>query len=266
MRFQFLNILAITLISVSCTVTGTLYDDQLPELPDDTPKLTLTFHQSGSISIGIVGSGSVVIDWGDGETSETHTVSNNNTNFQRSYSGTGSRTLTIAGKNITRLNCSDSQVTQLEVSEITTLVYLFCSDNELEKLDLSKNAALTDLYCGNNKLTDLKISENKALKNMDCSNNELTELPDLSNNPHLITLLCNDNKLANLSISDCAALRFLNCDSNHLGAPALSVLLLSLHGNALAGGKIISIKNNPGTDACLNKDIAKSNGWEVIDI
>lgn len=50
------------------------------------------------------------------------------------------------------LDCSNNQLTSLDVSKNTALAYLNCSGNQLASLDVSKNTALTSLYCYNNQI------------------------------------------------------------------------------------------------------------------
>ena len=225
MKIRFLKFILTALISASCTITGTLYEDAISPQPldDAPPQMTLTSNKSGDVTLLISGSGDVTVDWGAaGATVETLTVFNN-TSFTRRYSSSISRTITISGKNITRLTCSNNQITSIDVSEITTLTHLLCSGNEL------------------------------------------TGLLDLSKNIHLITLICSENNLTGLNVVGCNALATLNCSFNNMNAAALDALLLSLHDNVIAVGKMVLINDNPGTEACQNKVIAVDNGWEVID-
>jgi Leucine-rich repeat (LRR) protein len=67
------------------------------------------------------------------------------------------------------LNCSNNELTSLDLSNNTALTTLYCSDNELTSLDLSNNITLTMLYCSNNKLTLLDVSGCSALKYI-CAN------------------------------------------------------------------------------------------------
>ena len=71
------------------------------------------------------------------------------------------------------------------IEYFTALKYLDCSDNQLTALDVSKNTALTDLYCSSNQLTTLDVSKNTELIDLDCSSNQLLYL-DLSNNNSII--------------------------------------------------------------------------------
>ena len=236
---------AIIMIAASCAY-GTLYKDDEPDIPDlplpEPPKMTLALNKSGEVSIEVFGTGDITIDWGDGKEKEKHTISNN-TSFSNVYSNANSRTITIAGANIMRLNCSGNKITQLNVSEITTLGHLFCSSNELENLDLSKNKNLLTIFCDDNKIKSLNVSANTALK----------------------TLYCNNNRITSLDMSKNTVLQTLKCSFNEMNAAALSELLLTLHGNPVQGDKTVIINNNPGANMYKNKDIAVNNGWEVID-
>ena len=236
------------MLAAACTVTGTLYDDDPdtpnPSSPPDLPAMTLTLNKSGEVLIEIIGSRTITIDWNDGKQTETHTLSGNSS-FTHEYANANQRTITIIGENITRLDCSNNQIIQLDVSEIATLTHLFCTGNQLTGLlDLSGNVLLRTVLCNDNQLTGLNVSANTALSALNCSNNRITGLVMTYN----------------------TALETLNCGFNEMNADALSALLLSLHGNSLSGGKTILINNNPGTDTCQNKDAAERSGWEVFDV
>jgi len=101
---------------------------------------------------------------------------------------------------LTKLDCSSTLLTSLDVSKNTALTYLDCSSTLLTSLDVSKNTALTYLDCEENQLTSLDLSKNSALTYLRCSNNELTSL-DLSNNTALKYLGCSKNNF------DCDALK-----------------------------------------------------------
>ena len=84
-------------------------------------------------------------------------------------------------KNLTHLNCSNNQLTALDVSNNTALTDLNCNYNQLTSLDVSKNTALEMLYCYDNQLTALDVSKNMALEEMLCYDNKLTALDVLKN-------------------------------------------------------------------------------------
>ena len=125
-----------------------------------------------------------------------------------------SQTITIRG-DVTTLDCSNNQLTSLDVSGCTALAKLSCSRNQLTSLDVSKNTALTTLWCSDNQLTSLDVSKNPALTQLDCSSNQLTNL-DVSDCTALTKLGCYENQLTNLNASGCTALTWLDCSWNQL--------------------------------------------------
>ena len=135
------------------------------------------------------------------------------------------------------LDCSNNQLTKLNLSANTALVHLNCDTNKLIELNLSANTALTHLYCGNNLLTALGLSTNTSLTNLDFSNNRLTQI-DLSKNSALIYLYCNDNRLTSIDPSANTLLTYFHCDNNQLTGlnllPNTSLISLSCSGNKLA--------------------------------
>ena len=130
------------------------------------------------------------------------------------------------------LNCYDNQLTSLDVSKNTALTSLDCNNNKLTSLDVSKNTALTSLSCGGNQLTSLDVSKNTVLTSLTFSNNRLTSL-DLSKNTALKELSCNSNQLTSLTVSGCMALTKLTCGSNKFASLDVSrnTMLTSLDCN-----------------------------------
>ena len=114
------------------------------------------------------------------------------------------------------LDISENNITSIdEIHYFTTLVELDCSDNQLTSLDISKNTALTRLNCGGNQLTSLDVSKNTALIRLSCSNNQLVSL-DIDTNIELKLLNCGLNQLTALDISKNTALTTLNLSGNRL--------------------------------------------------
>jgi uncharacterized repeat protein (TIGR02543 family) len=113
------------------------------------------------------------------------------------------------------LNCSENQLTSLDVSMNTALTTLNCQKNQLTSLNVSQNTMLDNLHCSDNQLTSLDISRNTKLTWLNCHNNQLTSL-DISKNTALQWLNCFNNKLTTLDISKNTALQWLNCSENQL--------------------------------------------------
>ena len=194
-------------------------------------KMTMTTAKEGLVRIALSGTGTAVINWGDGAPNETVTFTGSITRYSHTYAGTTAHTITIIGDDIMSFWCGsdpsyngdifNNQLISLDVNENSALTRLNCNYNELKNLDLSKNPALTDLYCDHNELKNLDLSKNPALTYLACNNNRLTTL-DLSKNPVLTDLYCDDNELNNLDVSKNPALSILICGNNQLTAFDLS--------------------------------------------
>lgn len=73
---------------------------------------------------------------------------------------------------ITFINVSDQNISDLMGIEcFTALTELECSNNQLTALDVSKNTALMGLFCSDNQLTALDLSKNTKLRYLNCSRN-----------------------------------------------------------------------------------------------
>ena len=155
------------------------------------------------------------------------------------------------------LNCSNNQLTNLDVSSNLGLTSLICNSNQLTNLDVTSNVALLTLQCGVNQLTSLDISSNVALTYFVCSYNQLTNLNvssnvdltylnsnnnpltnlDVSSNVALTTLLCAANQLSNLDVSSNVALTYLLCAANSISSldvsSNLALTKLYCHSNQL---------------------------------
>lgn len=112
--------------------------------------------------------------------------------------------LTLNGKSI-------KDLTGIEF--FTSLTYLDCSDNQLSILELGMNVKLKILACFANQLKELDVSKNNLLIDLLCYSNLLTKL-DLSNNINLDYLLCHSNFLYNLDVSLNINLTAIACYSN----------------------------------------------------
>lgn len=158
---------------------------------------------SGDIYTFNVGD-TITIDYGDGYVQKTvvngtdekydkgNWIKRGNTNFDYTYSDRKEHTITIKG-NISGLNCSDNQLTSLDISNCTALTTLSCNGNELTSLDVTKNSALTNLSCTVNQLTSLDVTNCTALTYLDCQYNQLTSL-NVSKNIALTSLYCFGNQ------------------------------------------------------------------------
>ncbi len=107
---------------------------------------------------------------------------------------------------LTKLNCRDNLLKELDVSELHDLIYLDCSSNMISSLDVSRNTELETLLCGDNSMVSLRASGCYSLLSLDCSGNGLNAL-DISNCNQLNDLLCQSNDLAVLDVTTVPLIR-----------------------------------------------------------
>ena len=113
---------------------------------------------------------------------------------------------------LTTLDCSNNQLTSLDMSGCTSLQTLNCSYNQLTSLDVSGYTSLQTLNCNHcNSMTFLNVSGCTNLTTLDCSNNFLESL-DVSGCTSLQTLDGNWNLWTSLDVSGCTSLQTLNCN------------------------------------------------------
>jgi len=91
------------------------------------------------------------------------------------------------------LKCDANQITNLDVHNNINLQILLTSINDLTSLDVTENLALIELGCLNNQITSLDISQNVSLNWFDCRNNELTYLDLRNGNNHNMNLAATHN-------------------------------------------------------------------------
>ena len=229
----------------------------------------------------------ITIDYGDGNIQEIiadkkyYEYDNKGNNIERGrisleyiYSDSKIHTITIEGE-VWGLDCEGNDITSLDVSKNTTLVYLDCGYNDLTSLDVTKNTELIELACDDNQLVSLDISNCSALIKFYCSENQLSSL-DVSKNTALTTLDCTINQLTSLDISKNIKLTALYCGNNGLTSldvrknTALTVLYCP--GNSFTSENMNQIYEalpivESGILTCDklgNPDIAKEKGWNVL--
>ena len=117
--------------------------------------------------------------------------------------------------NLQELDCSDNQLTYLDVSGLTNLQILDCSSNLITNLDVSGLTNLGYLDCSVNQLTNLDVSGLTNLQYLDCWSNQLTNL-DVSSLTNLQLLSCAFNQLTTLDVSGLTNLQDLDCPFNQL--------------------------------------------------
>ena len=110
------------------------------------------------------------------------------------------------------LRCQLNSITNLDLSNNTSLSSLFCYENGMESLIVPNS--INTVYCYTNNLTTLDIS-NTDIKHLRAYDNDLTSI-DLSNNPNLDFLNIGFNSLTSIDISNNLLLDTLIINTNNL--------------------------------------------------
>ena len=113
-----------------------------------------------------------------------------------------------------QIDCSFSSISDLTgIEAFTASVYLDCSNNQLTSLDVTNNTALIDLYGGFNQITSLDLSANTALTYFSFHANQLTSL-DVTSTTTLSQLSVQGNQLTSLVIGTNNISNNLNATNN----------------------------------------------------
>lgn len=135
------------------------------------------------------------------------------------------------------LDCSENQLTRLELDGCVRLKGLICSNNRLtvlrvrgcvdlnddfwfynnplQTLDVGGCTSLENLNLNECQLKTLKVDGCTSLEILCCSGTQLTSL-DLSGCGNLEQLHCHRNQLESLDVRDCIHLKDLSCEENKL--------------------------------------------------
>jgi hypothetical protein len=145
---------------------------------DNKGNIMMTIAAMEEVSLTLYGTGTVIIDWGDGKSDRYDEIEKNikpeqtvsiytgrdtvinllTGIFSHIYSAIEPRTIRISGENITHLRCEGLGISHLDVSKNPALIQLFCGRNELTSLDVSKNPKLIHLFCRDNKFTSTALN------------------------------------------------------------------------------------------------------------
>ena len=115
---------------------------------------------------------------------------------------------------ITMLYAPDNGLTEINLTDATSLMQLTVTGNALTALDLSGVPVLEELNCADNQLTALTLNDCPNLVSLDCANNQLATLLTTKNTA-LQILNCADNKLSALGVSS-KDIKAVWCQNNQL--------------------------------------------------
>ena len=150
-----------------------------------THRIVFRWHPSeGSAGFNIAGTGAIAIDWGDGH-SQAHVLPNAQVRYQHEYADVQHPYIVaVAGRNITGFDCSNNNISALDVRGAPALTALNCSGNQLTALNVSNNTALTALNCEANPIVGLNVSRNTRLTQLESGNIPVSRV-DVYNKRHI---------------------------------------------------------------------------------
>ncbi|MEI7596956.1 MAG: InlB B-repeat-containing protein, partial [Bacteroidota bacterium] len=163
-----------------------------------------------------------------------------------------------ANKALTNLNCSYNTISSVDLSANTTLTNLNCSNNTISSLNLSANTLLTNIYCVKNKISTLSLTNNTALTTLNCDSNSISFL-NLTANTALTTLYCSANNISYLNLSTNNTLTSLACNNNSLNT-------LNVKNSNNSNFTSFSVQNNSDLSCIQVDDSTYSTiNWTNID-
>ena len=197
------------LLMATCAILGSLNVMRAGHNQPGAPCVKMHFAgKTGSkYALLIMGAeaGEYTLDWGDGK---THKGKLNKT-ATRIQGNIEAQDLTIYG-NIAVLECSNNQLTTLDVTKLSALTHLISRKNFVRDLDVSGNPELKLLYVQDSPLEQLDLTHNSKIDSLILTNNRLKELT-LASHPTLELLMCTSNaQLKHLNLKDCPKLKHLD--------------------------------------------------------
>ncbi len=119
--------------------------------------------------------------------------------------------------NLQELDCSNNELTLLDVSGCYNLENLDCYKNSISIINVSNCRNLNRLSCYNNNLSSLDVSECISLQTIYCYKNNLTNL-DVTGCTSLKLLSCSYNNISSLNVTGCTSLEHLSCSYNNISS------------------------------------------------
>jgi hypothetical protein len=228
----------------------------------------------------------LMIDWGDGKMETAPTIAADDgwqttTPVYGFPVGTGE--VKIYCDKITVFDCGFSKsipmpsgeiegakVTELNVSNLPTLQYLYAPTNELTQIDLTKNIELLSLELSNNMLENIDLSSNAKLTKLTLTNNKFSSI-DLSKNAELVTIYLSENpikvvdftannKLKNIYALKCGLtdVKFGNNNTERMLVSLNFNELSTLDVSTLTGLESLQVNNNQLTEVKFSEEFIAS--------
>jgi Leucine-rich repeat (LRR) protein len=177
-------------------------------------------------------------------------------------------TATIYGK-IDDFTCRGSHIIKLEINN-QSLSRLDCGDNKLTELNLTKVPKLNVLDCKNNRIENLQLTKQKFIR-LDCSNNRLKSLSIFVETKYTggVAIHCNDNQIEKLSLNG-GLPTYIYCHHNRIHGENFNKFLESLGKYSSSGEDFrycafvgeSAKEENFATEGQVAA--AKNKGWQLV--
>lgn len=197
------NLECIEVDNITYSNTNWTNIDTQTSFSEDCDAIPLTFVPDNNFEQALIDLGYDLGPLDDYVPTETiEVVTNLNVGFENITDLTGIEGFT----SLVILNCSDNQITTLDVSQNTALTLLNVSNNQLDALDVTQLSLLSALYAQNNQLTTLDLSLNTSLEDLILESNQLTSLNFKNGNNTIVNYIStlNNPNLDCIEVDDAA--------------------------------------------------------------
>lgn len=148
--------------------------------------------------------------------------------------------------NINTLWCENNNLTSLDLSNNTALVFLRCGGDNFMNLNVTMNTALEKLHSFYSSITSLDVTQNIALEEFLLMNSNVSTI-DVSNNVNLKTLNVRYSPLDSLNLTNNIALEVLKVGHNVFPTVDISNNLNLRYFESFGGKNLVylDLSNNP---------------------
>ncbi len=115
-----------------------------------------------------------------------------------------------------KLNCSDNQIFEINLSGLVNLEEFYCSNNKFKSLEIPFLSELRIVHCDNNNLNELILPPFIGLEELNCASNASLRHLELSTLSQLQRLEIQRNDFEDLDVSGLSSLVYLNASHNSL--------------------------------------------------
>ena len=165
------------------------------------------------------------------------------------------------------LDCARNRISYLRISKTYTWDYICIAGNNLGSISLQDMASVRCLDCAGNPMGSVDISGCSGMERLYCMSCSLTSL-NVSGCSKLLTILANSNQLGSIDISSCPKLRYLDIRSNSLSSLDISrcpdVLRAYRSGTRTVENGSVSYKESNGSFEYDSYFLGYDSGIELI--